>query len=177
MIVQAFDRIETALKERANAPQGLTPNRPISIGGLAVNATRTCSVPECERPHAARGLCKMHWQRMSRYGSVDVPTRPPVPLEDRFWRKVAKGEGCWEWQAARDSNGYGVFNKGEGRGLDRAHRVAYELLVGAIPPGLVLDHLCRNKSCCNPGHLEPVTIGENIRRGYPRNWPDEGMLR
>ena len=83
-------------------------------------------------------------------------------MEERFWPKVTPTGFCWEWNAATDARGYGVFNLGSR--LDRAHRVAWTLLIGEIPAGLVLDHLCRNQSCCNPDHLEPVTQLENMRR-------------
>jgi hypothetical protein len=86
--------------------------------------------------------------------------------EERFWAKVDKDGpgGCWEWTGTR-TKGYGKF-QAESRRTVSAHRFAYELLVGVIPDGLTLDHLCRNRSCVNPEHLEPVTIGENVRRGY-----------
>ena len=73
------------------------------------------------------------------------------------------GTPCWEWQLALDKDGYGRFKihkKGH-----RAHRVAYEIYVGPIPETMVIDHLCRNKKCCNPLHLETVTTQENIQRG------------
>lgn len=69
---------------------------------------------------------------------------------------------CWVWQGTL-RGGYGRFRAG--RKTFSAHRVSYEHHVGAIPDGLVLDHLCRNRACINPAHLEPVTIRENIRRG------------
>jgi hypothetical protein len=85
-------------------------------------------------------------------------------LPSRFWMKLAVNMdgGCWTWTAS-GSNGYGRFQVG--RGSRQAHRIAYEALVGPIPAGLQLDHLCRNRGCCNPAHLEPVTQQENIRRG------------
>lgn len=67
---------------------------------------------------------------------------------------------CWAWRRARNGDGYGIVHL-NGRAL-RAHRLAYELLVGPIPEGLVLDHLCRNRACVNPDHLEPVTQRVNV---------------
>jgi hypothetical protein len=74
-------------------------------------------------------------------------------------------EGCWLWTAQHDRAGYAQFYLTSLRRSVGAHRFAYELLVGPIPDGLVIDHLCRNPGCVNPGHLEPVTNAENIRRG------------
>lgn len=83
---------------------------------------------------------------------------------ERFWRKVALGgaDDCWPWTAAVFRDGYGQFSHGR-----RAHRVAYESVVGPIPDGMQLDHLCRNKLCVNPSHLEPVTPRVNTIRSLP----------
>lgn len=86
--------------------------------------------------------------------------------EIRFWQNVngqAGPDGCWPWIGKLNADGYGLFTGSRRR--VRAHRFAYELLVGPIPDGLVLDHLCRNPCCVNPTHLEPVTIRENVLRG------------
>ena len=87
--------------------------------------------------------------------------------EERFWSRVQKTDGCWLWTAGKNNNGYGWF-KVNGK-MVLAHRFSYELHIGPIPEGLVLDHVkargCTNRTCVNPAHLEPVTIGENTRRG------------
>jgi HNH endonuclease len=68
--------------------------------------------------------------------------------------------GCWVWQRAKTTAGYGqMYVDGK---MAYTHRVFYEGYVADIPAGLVLDHLCRNPSCCNPDHLEPVTFAENV---------------
>jgi len=94
-------------------------------------------------------------------------------IEERFWAKVDACGDCWEWTGVRSALGYGSFHvfydavtKKSTR--SSAHRYAYATLVGPIPTGLVLDHLCRNPSCVNPDHLQPVTLSENNRRGF--NW-------
>ena len=87
----------------------------------------------------------------------------------RFWAKVDKlDNGCWVWMASRYTDGYGKFALTHAKSV-RAHRFAYELEVGPIPEGLVIDHLCRVPLCVNPSHLEPVTNLENIRRGARAN--------
>ena len=86
---------------------------------------------------------------------------------ERFAEKVhlLPCGGCWEWRAKVNLNGYGYFWNGQAMQL--AHRFSYEHWVGPIPTGLDLDHLCRNRDCVNPSHLEPVTRSENLRRGKP----------
>jgi hypothetical protein len=86
------------------------------------------------------------------------------PAAERFWAKVNKTDECWLWTASRVGGGYGRFHPTNGVSV-YAHRWAYEQLVGPIPEGLQLDHLCRVRQCVNPSHLEPVTQAENIRRG------------
>ena len=82
----------------------------------------------------------------------------------RFVNKIHKTNGCWEWAACLNKQGYGRFNLKNYNG-DAAHRISYELFVGEIPYGLTIDHLCKNTKCVNPAHLEVVTMKENCLRG------------
>lgn len=85
-------------------------------------------------------------------------------LGHRFASKIqVASNGCWEWTAAKRRDGYGVYKLASGTTVI-AHRHSYQTLIGPIPDGLQLDHLCRNRPCCNPEHLEPVTNRENSLR-------------
>ncbi len=137
-----------------------------------------CSVVGCERPHSANGFCAMHNTRVwagGVPGEVDALYAPDgMDLLDRWWAKVDKDGPlptyapflgcCWCWLGKPNKLGYGAIQ------VDHrsrpAYRVGYELLVGPVPDGLVLDHLCRVPICVRPSHLEPVTQAENALRGY-----------
>lgn len=96
----------------------------------------------------------------------------PIELGDprlpaRFWAKVnpCPMTGCWLWNAALNGDGYGGFRLSRPRRMTSSHRISYETLAGTVSVGLQLDHLCRVRSCCNPAHLQPVTVRENLLRG------------
>jgi len=93
---------------------------------------------------------------------------------ERFLSKLIPTEdGCWEWSGGHyQITGYTIFNLKMADGVWRpgyGHRASWELLVGPIPDGLVMDHLCRNRGCVNPDHLEPVTQRVNNLRGESRS--------
>lgn len=168
--------------------------------------TRLCSVDGCGRPAQAAGMCGMHYQRVWRSGSTDLPQKDPVQcsiegctktakargwcaahhqrwfrhgdplytndrkqdLGKRFWAKVEKSNTCWTWTGAK-TFGYGKFYV-DGERLS-AHRVSWELNHGAIPPGMLVDHICHNPACVRPDHLRLATKRQNVeyRKGAQSN--------
>lgn len=143
------------------------------------DATKTlhrigCVIAGCDRRHYSKGYCQAHHQRWKNWGDPQVTYGHHPSAEQRFWSKVNKRGSmppqsvapglCWEWTAAKTTGGYGQFWVNPHKVV--SHRFAYEQLVGEIPEGLQLDHLCRNRACVNPRHLEPVTQQVNIFRGF-----------
>ena len=127
--------------------------------------TGPCSIEGCPAPAYVRGLCSNHYSAWFKYGDplVRKSTHGMTPAE-RFWYFVTKTDTCWLWTGQLNESGYGrIVDSGTHRVF--AHRFAYELLIGPIPDGLPLDHLCRVPSCVNPAHLEPVTTRTNVLRG------------
>lgn len=117
---------------------------------------RICSAPGCELKHVARGYCQTHYKRVRKTGSPEW--RPRVTseqYEQLFWSKIDKTADCWLWTGTKTDRGYGRLGKRP------AYRIAYELLVGPIPDGMHLDHICHNPSCVNPDHLRPTTPKQN----------------
>jgi len=127
---------------------------------------KTCSIVElgsrCSQAVKGRGWCGKHYARWQRHGD---PLKVLVIMGDdvtRFWSYVDASGPCWEWTGATFREGYGMFQVDGAPVL--THRYVWELLVGPIPEGLEIDHLCRVRHCVNPDHLEPVTSAENSRR-------------
>ena|SRR6185369_1455114 len=125
-------------------------------------------------------LVAHRWKRYAALnGPLDAPCEsadpslcPIIPQRsvDSFWRRVDKSGPCWTWtgHVAKGKAKCGLFNirlRPDGKAHTfNCYRLAYRLLVGPIPEGLELDHLCFNRRCVNPAHLEPVTRQENVRR-------------
>lgn len=99
------------------------------------------------------------------------------PIERAITERITTPTGCWQRPCVTTKNGYAVIGTGRRGGRAYAHRASYEFHKGAIPAGLDIDHLCRNRACFNPEHLEAVTRSLNTRRGIHRDVMREKFLR
>lgn len=127
-----------------------------------------CAVDSCHSVRYARGWCCKHYRRWKTHGDPLRKLRgsDPALVAARFWSKVRQDGDCWVWTGFKSPDGYGKFRAAApSRRMLPAHRVAYEWMVADIPDGLTIDHLCRNRACVNPYHMEPVPHLVNFRRG------------
>ena len=129
----------------------------------------TCSHQGCDARVMARGLCSKHYQRAQSRGELPNSwsrrQRQGRPFHEKLEHgKRVSDDGCWEWAGALSDHGYGRMPASRGRYVS-VHRESYKIHCGEIPNGLDVDHLCRNRKCFNPDHLELVTRKENVRRG------------
>jgi hypothetical protein len=171
-----MSRLSDLNARKTHCPQGheYTPENTY-VQPKGSRACRTCMADTAIRSAAKK--------RAERIASGWVPGKRAA----RSWREWIEedGTGCWLWTGALNDGGYARWPTKDG-GSRQAHRRIYELLVGPIPTGLQIDHLCRVKRCVNPDHLEPVTQAENLARagrlwgktecGHGHPWTEENIL-
>jgi hypothetical protein len=139
-----------------------------------------CQIEDCDKDSYCRGRCGPHYRLLLLEGER-LFRRATASIEERFWCKVDKSGPvpvhgvvpgrCWQWIGGTVNRGYGQF-QAENMRRTQAHRYAWETLRGQIPDLLTIDHLCRNRLCVNPDHMEVVTRAENVLRAVDIGAPN-----
>lgn len=120
-----------------------------------------CSIEGCDREIKGQKWCNVHYMRWYHHGSPHYSRDKYLEelAPQRFWAKVNKANSCWEWRGTFNDSGYGLFHAHGKRW--RAHRYSWTMANGAIPEGMFIDHICRNRACVNPGHLRFASVKQN----------------
>lgn len=138
---------------------------------VAITA-QSCVINGCGAEHLSRGWCAKHYARWRRTGSPFTPSRRDMTVEERFWSKVSKTDGCWIWQGTRGRSGHGAL-KVAGK-MVGAHRLSWEFANGPIPPGAYICHRCDNPPCVCPNHLyagdSTTNMRDRVERGDRGAW-------
>lgn len=125
---------------------------------------KRCEVENCENKHFSKGMCKAHYLRMYRRGNLELMRLNGYTAYEKVMIKSEEQEnGCRIFKGCILYHGYGQIRDGDK--MKMAHRVTFEHKKGKVPDGFEIDHLCRNRACVNPEHMEIVTHVENVRRG------------
>lgn len=134
---------------------------PIVVKGNSITKL-PCSFAGCVNNQLAKKLCGAHWRQQSLGKELTVLSNQ-IPILDRLYKTITKTEYCWEWTGrVSGKNGYPQISL-SGRQV-MAHRVIFEELIRPLIPGETIDHLCRNRVCVNPEHLEAIPLRDNVKR-------------
>lgn len=125
-------------------------------------AEKPCAAPDCPKRANRHGgrYCKMHSNRLARWGSLDGSS-PPTPEHYAVLARVLRTDECWEWDGHHNADGYGTFQGRAGSRRRLAHRIIYGYYYGEPDPKAHVDHICGNTGCVNPDHLRAVTPKQN----------------
>jgi hypothetical protein len=132
--------------------------------------TGICAVDGCDKPVRRKVWCMAHYKRWWRHGDATAGgIRNTGSVAERFWARVSKGDGCWEWQGSVGSHGYGQLSSSPpNKRMLTTHRLSWELHHGEVPDGLMVLHHCDNKQCVRPDHLYVGTHSDNLRDMWQR---------
>jgi len=137
------------------------PLRPLTIKGNSVTSI-PCSFPSCVNNQISKGLCGAHW-RQQRLGKELTTLSNQVSILDRINKNIEKTEYCWSWNGrVSGKKGYPQISLSGKQVM--VHRIIFEELVRVLEPGETIDHLCRNRLCVNPEHLEAIPLRDNVKR-------------
>lgn len=148
-----------------------TTGNPLSKREQTINDPKpVCRIEDCDNLVKSKELCGKHYENLRKYGN-EIPKRDlsiEEKIEDIGWKETPTG--CWEWNGAKNSSGYGVVTLRRAKIYNqRVHRLVYQIHNGDLHSDLVVRHKCDNPPCVNPEHLEIGTHSDNMNDMSVRN--------